>query len=243
MSEVINWQDINEQWTAFWRSRGPGLPLMDGVNEFWENLGGKDAYLEIDQDGFETPRLMKAVKSQSDQYEQGLRSYLYVNNAPDQASIFSREDQSHIVQKVPNHVPKPGETIDWETLSIQWQAWCSEVMRDEAEQSSGISFKSYEKAFWDARGGKDLYFRSNGSRRSSIRKAYTRHEKDAAWISHDEHAKAIEELTEAIRLTAEYTMQDILPALPGWDWYDALCKYAPEKAEEFIARDIHGRPS
>lgn len=48
--------------------------------------------------------------------------------------------------------------------------------------------------------------------------------------------KAVEELTEAIRLTQEYID---LPALEGWSWYDALKKYAPEKAERLRARQQH----
>jgi hypothetical protein len=44
---------------------------------------------------------------------------------------------------------------------------------------------------------------------------------------------AVEELTEAIRLTAEYIGIENLPPLPGWSWFDALVKYAPEKAANF----------
>ena len=43
--------------------------------------------------------------------------------------------------------------------------------------------------------------------------------------------KPIEDLTEAIRLTVEYTGGEILPAIEGWSWYDAMVKYAPEKAK------------
>lgn len=45
----------------------------------------------------------------------------------------------------------------------------------------------------------------------------------------------IEELTEAIRLTAEYVGPRTLPAVKGWSWFDALSKYAPEKALPFVA--------
>lgn len=41
----------------------------------------------------------------------------------------------------------------------------------------------------------------------------------------------IEDLTEAIRLTVEYAGGEILPAIEGWSWYDAMVKYAPEKAK------------
>lgn len=47
------------------------------------------------------------------------------------------------------------------------------------------------------------------------------------------HKTAVEELTEAIRFTAEYLGPDKLPAIEGWSWYDALVKYAPEKAAKF----------
>lgn len=50
--------------------------------------------------------------------------------------------------------------------------------------------------------------------------------------------EAIEELTEALRLTAEYAGQELLPAIPGWSWYDALVKYAPEKAVAFRETQI-----
>lgn len=51
------------------------------------------------------------------------------------------------------------------------------------------------------------------------------------------HKTAVEELTEAIRFTAEYLGPDKLPAIEGWDWYDALVKYAPEKARQFKVID------
>ncbi len=50
---------------------------------------------------------------------------------------------------------------------------------------------------------------------------------------------AIRELTEAIRFTVEYTGNDMLPAIEGWDWYDALVKYAPEVAQAFVDKPIH----
>jgi hypothetical protein len=39
---------------------------------------------------------------------------------------------------------------------------------------------------------------------------------------------AIADLADAIRLTVEYLGLDVLPAQPGWSWYDALAKHAPE---------------
>lgn len=44
---------------------------------------------------------------------------------------------------------------------------------------------------------------------------------------------AIEELTEAIRFTVEYVGTETLPPIVGWSWFDALSKYAPEKAGRF----------
>ncbi len=44
--------------------------------------------------------------------------------------------------------------------------------------------------------------------------------------------KAIEEMTEAIRLTQEYVGDGMLPPLLGWSWFDALTKYAPEKLKQ-----------
>lgn len=52
-------------------------------------------------------------------------------------------------------------------------------------------------------------------------------------------AKAIEELTEAIRYTVEYVGPEMLPPIEGWAWWDAMVKYAPEKAAR-IARNWGG---
>ena len=46
----------------------------------------------------------------------------------------------------------------------------------------------------------------------------------------DERQKVVEDLTEAIRFTVEYVGLETLPPIEGWSWYDALVKYAPEKA-------------
>lgn len=35
-------------------------------------------------------------------------------------------------------------------------------------------------------------------------------------------------LAQAIRLTREYVGADVLPAVKGWDWYDALRRWAPD---------------
>ena len=45
---------------------------------------------------------------------------------------------------------------------------------------------------------------------------------------------SVDELTEAIRFTVEYVGLETLPPTEGWSWYDALLKYAPEKAKAFL---------
>ena len=50
---------------------------------------------------------------------------------------------------------------------------------------------------------------------------------------------AIDDLTDAIRLTVEYVGNDTLPAIEGWSWYDALMKYRPKLAQEFKRRPVH----
>lgn len=40
--------------------------------------------------------------------------------------------------------------------------------------------------------------------------------------------EAVAELAQAIRLTREYVGADLLPAIDGWSWYDALRRWAPE---------------
>lgn len=52
-----------------------------------------------------------------------------------------------------------------------------------------------------------------------------------------QYLEVLEELTEALRLTAEYTGQGVLPASEGWTWFDALTKYAPHKAAPFTFYD------
>lgn len=39
---------------------------------------------------------------------------------------------------------------------------------------------------------------------------------------------AVEALANALRLTREYVGAEVLPAIPGWSWYDALSRYAPD---------------
>lgn len=51
-------------------------------------------------------------------------------------------------------------------------------------------------------------------------------------------SEAVEELTEAIRFTVEYVGTETLPPIAGWSWFDALTKYAPEKASALAARAV-----
>lgn len=44
---------------------------------------------------------------------------------------------------------------------------------------------------------------------------------------------AISELCEALRFTVEYVGVCTLPPVPGWSWYNALKKYAPDSLESF----------
>lgn len=59
------------------------------------------------------------------------------------------------------------------------------------------------------------------------------------WLTRD---AAIEDLTEAIRLTVEYVGTDTLKAEEGWSWFDALMKYAPEKAAAFLPKPFPTTP-
>lgn len=43
--------------------------------------------------------------------------------------------------------------------------------------------------------------------------------------------KDISSLAQAIHFTVEYVGYDLLPAVPGWSWYDALRKYDPDLAD------------
>lgn len=46
--------------------------------------------------------------------------------------------------------------------------------------------------------------------------------------------RAIDELCEAIRLTVEYVGTECLHPGEGWSWFDALAKYRPNIAQEFV---------
>lgn len=58
-----------------------------------------------------------------------------------------------------------------------------------------------------------------------------------------ETREAVDELTEAIRLTVEYVGNDLLPPIEGWSWFDALTRYAPDVAAAFKLNPIHLPPS
>ena len=46
-------------------------------------------------------------------------------------------------------------------------------------------------------------------------------------------AAANYDLLEALRLTVEYVGTEMLPAKPGWTWFDVLSKYSPQRASKF----------
>lgn len=48
---------------------------------------------------------------------------------------------------------------------------------------------------------------------------------------------AVLQLAEAIRLTREYVGTRLLPAVAGWDWYDALRKWAPDYLDAMLAAE------
>ena len=50
-------------------------------------------------------------------------------------------------------------------------------------------------------------------------------------------AGAVHDLAHAIRLTREYVGADVLPAFPGWEWYDALAEHAPHVLAEAVRND------
>lgn len=43
------------------------------------------------------------------------------------------------------------------------------------------------------------------------------------------HETAVAELAQALRLTREYVGEELLPAVEGWSWYDALRRHAPHE--------------
>lgn len=47
------------------------------------------------------------------------------------------------------------------------------------------------------------------------------------------------ELARALCLTREYVGAEMLPAIPGWSWYDALSEYAPGMLEAHL--EVNGK--
>lgn len=50
-------------------------------------------------------------------------------------------------------------------------------------------------------------------------------------VLHDfpsDRSPAVRELANALRLTREFVGEELLPAVAGWSWYDALVRWAPE---------------
>lgn len=50
----------------------------------------------------------------------------------------------------------------------------------------------------------------------------------------DRQAAAIDQLCNAIRLTVEYVGTETLRPVEGWSWFDALSKYRPDIARQFV---------
>lgn len=138
--------------------------------------------------------------------------------------------------------------IDWTSLSNEWEKfWIA--FRDEGNKGKVLN------AFWNTRGGRGRYFHTGPSGLEFPRERYPvgddgteniytttpldklkeneMPERRLDYVEKEIHDLAIEELTEALRFTAEYLGPDILPAIDGWSWYDALVKHAPQKAEKF----------
>lgn len=53
----------------------------------------------------------------------------------------------------------------------------------------------------------------------------------------DDPQAAVRDLAHALRLTREYVGPDVLPALPGWSWYDALGNHAPDVLAAILLDD------
>lgn len=52
----------------------------------------------------------------------------------------------------------------------------------------------------------------------------------------DPNNEAVNELVGALIHTMEYLGERMLPAIEGWSWFDALKKYAPQEAQNFVDR-------
>ena len=66
---------------------------------------------------------------------------------------------------------------------------------------------------------------------------------DALLAAHPapETDKVVDELAHAIRLTVEYVGNDILPAKPGWSWFDALSRHRPDLVSPFAPEAVASR--
>ncbi len=71
---------------------------------------------------------------------------------------------------------------------------------------------------------------------TAIAKAAGRDIEHPRWLLHYQRVEQAEEaaagLAQALRLTREYVGADLLPAVKGWDWYDALLRWAPHELGE-----------
>ena len=66
-----------------------------------------------------------------------------------------------------------------------------------------------------------------GVSRANLQRAVLRLESER-----DVLAAANYDLLEALRLTVEYVGTEMLPAKPGWTWFDVLSKYSPQRASK-----------
>lgn len=56
-----------------------------------------------------------------------------------------------------------------------------------------------------------------------------------------DHAGTVIDLVEALSTTVQYAGPDLLPAVKGWAWYDALTRHAPELAARLAAQPRSSR--
>ncbi|URC17676.1 hypothetical protein SEA_TARDUS_61 [Gordonia phage Tardus] len=57
--------------------------------------------------------------------------------------------------------------------------------------------------------------------------------------SRDRLFETAKQLSQAIVHTVEYVGNDMLPAIEGWSWYDALRKFDPDAANRFLTNPVH----
>jgi hypothetical protein len=78
--------------------------------------------------------------------------------------------------------------------------------------------------------------RDGGDRTNRKTRDDTAHLAYSAPVKVYDHAH---DLAEAIRLTVEYVGNDMLPAIEGYSWFDALKRYNPDMVRPFVENPIH----